>query len=303
MSSDLTALMQQQQSSDNFNNNTTVNSITSQAQSVRTTTEHRTPPKSSRRTPSREEATSPTTSSDDSEDNESQIEFASEVQPVTLQDFSEPAQTRRSRSQTQHYVPHCSNTRTRPSQVEETNSPVASVTEDVAPEPEDQAVPNQQGEPLHTWTIFTDGSFIRAEVAKNSKAGWGVVVIQDGGLEGPQENHGTVIVELGGKVAVRKGQNFLQNAGGKRSNNTAELSAIGEAILYALQELRSETPPRISKIVIRSDSTYAENNIKGVYRADENKYMIYEIKRSFKDLTNLATEKILIWNGVMSPHM
>lgn len=158
--------------------------------------------------------------------------------------------------------------------------------------------------PALTYAVYTDGSYTPLIPDKLSKAGWGVVLVKNGGLEGPDENHGDVIAELGGKVATRKGhsrgQFNLGNEGGIKSNNTAELTAVGEAILYLLQELKKPSPPPLRSIVIRSDSAYAEGCIKGVVVPDKNKQMTYEIRRHFRDLKTLCTDKdiTLEWSHV-----
>jgi ribonuclease HI len=85
-------------------------------------------------------------------------------------------------------------------------------------------------------------------------------------LPGVWENEGEIVKQLGGKVCLNKSKNWLRNVGRVTSNNTAELTGVGEAILYFLQELRKTTPPLLTKLVIRTDSEYAENAIKGINR-------------------------------------
>jgi ribonuclease HI len=66
-------------------------------------------------------------------------------------------------------------------------------------------------------------------------------------------------------VGVRKSAHFLQNVERVLSNNTAELTGIAEAILFALQELRKPNPPNIKELMIRPDSAYAEYGIGGEF--------------------------------------
>jgi ribonuclease HI len=103
------------------------------------------------------------------------------------------------------------------------------------------------------WVVFTDGSYTPTIPQKQSLCGWGVIIV----------TNGDEVVTLGGKVAVRKGTYFLQNQGGTKSNNTAELTGIAEGVLYVLAALRRPNPPVLTKIVIRPDSEYAENSVKG----------------------------------------
>ena len=58
-----------------------------------------------------------------------------------------------------------------------------------------------------------DGSFTPESPGRGSSAGWGVVIVANGGLPGPTENEGDVVQELYGKVLVNKGTNFLKKCG------------------------------------------------------------------------------------------
>jgi len=157
-------------------------------------------------------------------------------------------------------------------------------------------------DPARTWVAYMDGSFTRLDPVRSSRAAWGVVIVTNGGLAGATEDEGDVVQELGGKVAVNAGKYFLQNKKGVRSNNTAELSGVGETILYILQELRKPAPPNLTKIVLRPDSEYAENSVRGLTRPTDNAEMIAEIRRHFKDLSSLCTERNIAfeWSHVQA---
>jgi ribonuclease HI len=101
-------------------------------------------------------------------------------------------------------------------------------------------------------------------------------------------NNNNKLIRLYGKVSVRKCKNFLQNRKGTRSNNTAELSGIAEAILYGLQELRKPNPPRIKEFMIRPDSEYAQLSVQGLTQPAENIQMVQEIKRHYADLKSVC---------------
>ena len=132
--------------------------------------------------------------------------------------------------------------------------------------------------------LYTDGSFD----ASAGKAGWGAVAVNhDGGLKGPLEDEGDKRRVLRGPVVVNPCQTgYLQNTTQKLSNGTAELSAIAEAILYLLELFRNDgrDAARLKLVVIRSDSTYAEDAIRGRTQANENRRMVYEIRRHYADL-------------------
>ena len=135
-----------------------------------------------------------------------------------------------------------------------------------------------------TLVVFTDGSFD----VRTGKAGWGAVAVNhDGGLKGPLEDEGDRKRVLRGPVVVNPCQTgYLENTTQKLSNGTAELSAIAEAILYLLELFRDDgrDAARLKLVVIRSDSTYAEDAIRGRTQANENRRMVYEIRRHYADL-------------------
>ena len=72
---------------------------------------------------------------------------------------------------------------------------------------------------------------------------------------------------------------FLRNTEQKLSNNTAELSAIGEALLYLLGLFSAEhqRTPKYKLLAIRYDSAYAADVVRGHTSAKENKDMVFEI--------------------------
>lgn len=168
--------------------------------------------------------------------------------------------------------------------------------EDTMEEQEDHApLPTKD-----TWVVYTDGSFTRGATKSSSTAGWGAVVVKNGGLPGPTENEGEVVTELYGRVIINQSKNFLENVGGVKSNNTAELSGIGEAILYLLQELRSPNPPSLSRIMLRPDSEYARKCAMGEDTSRENTQMAAEIRRHHDDLKSSCQTKNITfeWNHV-----
>jgi hypothetical protein len=62
------------------------------------------------------------------------------------------------------------------------------------------------------WVAFTDGSYTPVDPATRKKlAGWGVVLVKNGGMPGPFEDLGEELIRLYGKVSVKKCKNFLQN--------------------------------------------------------------------------------------------
>ncbi|KAH8052831.1 endonuclease [Aureococcus anophagefferens] len=90
--------------------------------------------------------------------------------------------------------------------------------------------------------------------AKYKPAGWGFVAVRDG----------HVLAERWGPVELARGAAGYLGAE-KCSNNTGELSAIGEALLWLRDEDRGA-----ARALICYDSKYAANITDGTYRAHKN---------------------------------
>ena len=107
-------------------------------------------------------------------------------------------------------------------------------------------------------SIYVDGSCSGNQNVRTTacKAGWGVVVLDAGDT-----------VELFGPVVCDPSRcGFLGAEVG--SNNTGELSAVCEALLYVRDSLSS------SDVCIYHDSTYAVNVITGEMKAKKNKALV-----------------------------
>ena len=99
--------------------------------------------------------------------------------------------------------------------------------------------------------IYVDGSCKEnRNVTSETSAGWGFCVIEGDGSSG--NGKGDVLTELSGKVVTNSEHDgFLGAEVG--SNNTAELSAIANALRWLLAE------GSIEECIIRGDSSYALN--------------------------------------------
>jgi len=105
--------------------------------------------------------------------------------------------------------------------------------------------------------LYTDGSCPSNQnvATSNLPAGWGVVVVRGGAIAA--ERYGPVVIDpadptyLGAEVC---------------SNNTGELSALCEALLF----LRDEATPA-GRATVRYDSKYAANIASGAFKAHKNK--------------------------------
>jgi len=118
--------------------------------------------------------------------------------------------------------------------------------------------------------IYTDGSCRgnRNVKEKQIKAGWGIVV-----LGKTKSNHHSVFRELWGPVSVNKLSPYFMGAE-HGSNNTGELQAIGEALLWLRDHEMSKRD-----VTIFSDSMYAMKTIKGEWQARKNIPLVKEVNR------------------------
>ena len=77
------------------------------------------------------------------------------------------------------------------------------------------------------------------------------------------------------------------------SNNTAELTAIGEALLwlkdhnYDLSSSSSSSSAHIP-VYIRFDSEYAAKSVLGIYNGDKNKELIVNIRQIYNHVKNTS---------------
>ena len=119
-------------------------------------------------------------------------------------------------------------------------------------------------------TFFTDGSGSKGRCTRSTPAGWGWCA--------PQGNDW-----LDASGPVTTDPNHLKFIGAQvGSNTTGELSAIIEALLFALEH-------EYSQVVIHSDSQWAIHMIKGIWRPKSN-----------KDLVSLAQK--LAYNSGLTTH-
>ena len=121
--------------------------------------------------------------------------------------------------------------------------------------------------------IYTDGACKGNNNvhAKESPAGWGVVICNSESDE--------IFYELYGPVVLNKCSPFYMNAT-VGSNNTAELSAIGEALLW----VRDYGLVHKGSVTIRYDSEYAAKSVQGIFNGKKNSELIEYIRRVLRVL-------------------
>jgi ribonuclease HI len=157
-------------------------------------------------------------------------------------------------------------------------------------------------EAAETLFLYTDGSCpVNRNVAFNTcAAGWGVVAVRlvdsvvakleedNLSIDLPALEHflnpktASVVAELYGPVIVcgASGDSSkpLDDCGLGAivgSNNTGELSAIGEALLY----VRDHVTPTPKRLVLMFDSEYAARSVTGEYDGPKNKSLIVKIRQ------------------------
>ena len=144
-----------------------------------------------------------------------------------------------------------------------------------------------EGPPPAYWHIATDGSGQTkwAEGSKVCVAGWGVVIFR-GPVESMEPNfvlHAPVVVEE---------WDHLWIGAREKTNNTAELSAIGEAMLWLLEEAPDggDRPAEI-----RFDSYYAANIAQGIWEPKSNEELAKRVK---KLVERVCTRRHIEWTHV-----
>jgi len=140
--------------------------------------------------------------------------------------------------------------------------------------------------------LYTDGACLGNKQVHLQKcpAGWGVCVVRSPAM--------TVEVELFGPVPLTTDSKFYLGAA-VGSNNTAELTAIGEALRWLRDFGTVDKFP--GKVCIRYDSEYAAKSIQGIFNGKKNLLLIQQIRKLYADVTHQRTklgENSLMWEHV-----
>ena len=133
--------------------------------------------------------------------------------------------------------------------------------------------------PPTTRIIYTDGSGDdsrkRHNKSRTPTAGWGFVALQNG--DGQADATAQCTYKAWGPVVSDTDDAYSIGAEAC-TNNTAELSALGHALAWALQcDPNSDEP-----LLIRYDSTYAANVMTGVWKAVANKKLAQHVNRLWR---------------------
>ena len=157
----------------------------------------------------------------------------------------------------------------------------------------DSWFPVSQGPPLpppEGWVIATDGSG-KAYTNGNYTlkiAGWGVVIFR-----WPLDPEGAPEFVLHAPVVTQE-WNHLWIGAREKTNNTGEVSAIGEAMMWLLNECpdNGQTP-----VLLRYDSEYAANMAQGIWEPESNEELISTVRGLVDEVQKTRT---VTWEHVYS---
>ena len=135
--------------------------------------------------------------------------------------------------------------------------------------------------------IYVDGSCIgNQNVDEETPAGWGVVIIT--GSNNLGRGDGEIMHEFHGRVITDESElGFIGAEVG--SNNTAELTAIAEALRWLLKEGGND------EIIIKTDSKYAGNQAVGTWKTKANKVLVGHVQDLWREVSALRE---LSWEHV-----
>ena len=134
--------------------------------------------------------------------------------------------------------------------------------------------------------IYTDGSCLSNNNVKINKcpAGWGVIVVCAASM--------TIECELFAPVPLSKTSSPYYLGAEVGSNNTAELSAIGEALRWLISFGDAHTHRRVC---MRYDSEYAANSVQGIWNGAKNKDLITNIRHMYR---SCSERHAIVWEWV-----
>jgi ribonuclease HI len=137
--------------------------------------------------------------------------------------------------------------------------------------------------------IYTDGACkgnMHVKDAQNLPSGWGVSVCLRGSTQSFAELHGPVITD-------RRSPFFL--GADYSSNNTAELSALGEALHWLLDVGLHDHEP-VTSVKLLLDSTYVRDVVTGAKEAHANRALVLKLRELYRRV--LQRGVIVTWEHV-----
>lgn len=148
------------------------------------------------------------------------------------------------------------------------------------------------------YVVFSDGACKGNSDVKHNvcAAGWGAAI-----LKHCDSNDGfSIVSEIWGPVVLDAADPAYLGAE-VTSNNSAELSAIGEALKW----LRDVDKTKAYPIIFRYDSEYAAKSITGEFNGPKNKLLIHNIRQLYREVVqqrddggNLKSSEIIQFHHV-----
>ena len=127
--------------------------------------------------------------------------------------------------------------------------------------------------------VFTDGSFFKSP----DRAGWGYLILGHADKDTFYRDR-TILQQAQGPVSLSRWDEEHYLGARALTNNTGELSAMGNAMKWLLSEIEAGRLGDTEEVTITSDSLYAIQMVRGAWKAKSNKLMIWKLKELKKRL-------------------
>ena len=156
--------------------------------------------------------------------------------------------------------------------------------------------------------IYTDGSCSMNTASRlNRVAGWGVAIYMTqtniiGTTDHVTTTEESSLTELFGSVVTDSKSPFFLGAA-LHTNNTGELTALGEAIIWLIsnwKQLCTSISTPLKNVVIHSDSNYAINAIIGTESGPSNVQLYSHIRQLLREFKQSLQPYNLAGNGLSS---
>jgi ribonuclease HI len=156
--------------------------------------------------------------------------------------------------------------------------------------------------------VYTDGSCSMNNVTRLDRtAGWGVAIYMRHSNSNCAADDATTtdesilpLIELFGPVVTDFNSPFFLGAA-RHTNNTGELTAFGEAIIWLIsnwKQICASISTPLKNIVIHSDSTYAINAIIGTESGSSNLQLYSNIRQLLREFKQSLQSSDLVVNGI-----
>ena len=118
--------------------------------------------------------------------------------------------------------------------------------------------------------VYTDGACLgnRNVATSRNPAGWGICAMRIPALVPEAELYGPVILDQASPFHI---------GAAVASNNTAELSAIGEALIWLCEDVDTDVI-RDGVVCMCYDSEYAHSSVVGIFNGEKNRELIMNIR-------------------------